>query len=97
MNLWWFLFVPLSCLWVLPMFGANAANTPWFFFVAVAILWIVVLVFVQPLYDWGTNLLRKTGHDRMANFREGLKPKVLPPVRIALLIMVLISIVFAVI
>ena len=51
---------------------------------------------VQPLDDWGTILLRKLGSDRLADLRDRLKPKVLPPARIALLIMAVVSILFAV-
>jgi hypothetical protein len=77
------------------MHGAKAHDTPWFFFVAVAALWIVALLAAEPLYDFGTNLLRKLGRDRLADFRERLKPKVLPPARVALLIMALVSLVYA--
>ena len=78
------------------MLGARAANMPWFFFVIVTALWIIVFLFAQPLYDWGTNLLRKLGRDRLADFRDHLRPKVLPPARVALLIMAVVSIFFAV-
>lgn len=96
MNWWWGLLICLSLLWVLPMYGAHSARMPTIFFVAVAALWTVVLVFVEPLYDWGTDLARKLGRSRLADFRERLKPTVLPPARIALLLMAAISAVFAV-
>lgn len=95
MNWWWIVLIPLGCLWVLPMLGAREANMPQLFFVAVAALWIIVLLFAEPLYDWGTNLLKKLGCDRLADLRDRLKPKVLPPARVALLIMAVVSILFA--
>ena len=96
MNGWWVLFISLSLLWVLPMYGAHRTPMPALFFVAVAALWVVLLVFVEPLYDGGTNLLRKVGPPPLADFRDRLKPKVLAPVRAALLLMAAISIGFAV-
>lgn len=95
-NLWWVALIPLACLWVVPMLGVRAANMPRFFFVAVAAMWTVVFLFAQPLYDGRTNLLRKLGRDRLADLRDRLKPKVLPPARVALLIMAVVSILFAV-
>ena len=77
------------------MAGAHAANMPRLFFLAVAALWTVVLLFVQQLYDWGTGLLRRLGFNRLADFRDRVKPKMLAPGRVALLIMVAVSIVFA--
>jgi len=74
--------------------GAHEDNVPRLFFVAVAALWVVVFLFAQPSYDWSTNLLRKLGRDRLADFRDRLKPKVLLPARVALLIMVMVSILF---
>jgi hypothetical protein len=94
-NCWWFVLIPLGCLWILPMFGAHEANMPRLFFVAVAVLWIVVFLFAQPLYDSGTILLRKLGRDHLADFRDRLKPEVLPPARVTLLIMAAVSIFFA--
>jgi UPF0716 family protein affecting phage T7 exclusion len=96
MNWWWILLICLSALWVLPMYGAHRAQAPTAFFVAVAALWTVVFVFAEALYDWGTSLARKLGHSRLADFRDRLKPTVLPPARIALLLMAAISAVFAV-
>jgi len=96
MNWWWLLLVSLSLLWVLPMYGAHRTQMPAVFFVAVAVLWAVLFVFVEPLYDWGTNLLRKLGWPRLADFRDRLKPKVLAPARIALLLAAAISLAFAV-
>jgi hypothetical protein len=94
-NWWWIVLIPLGCLWALPMLGAHEANMPRLFFVAVAFLWVVVFLFAQRLYDSGTNILRKLGRDRLADFRDRLKPKVLPSARIALLIMAAVSILFA--
>ena len=93
-NWWWLVIVPLGCLWWLPMLGARAGGLPWYFFAAIAALWGVVLLFVRPLYDWGTKISRKLGQERMADLRERLKPKLLPPVRVALLIMAATSAVF---
>ena len=95
MNWWWIVLIALACLWAVPMLGAREANMPRLFFVAVAALWIVVVLFAQPLYDWGTNVLRRLGRDRLADFRDRLKPKVLPLVCVALLIMAAVSILFA--
>ena len=95
MNWWWIVLIPLGCLWAIPMLGAHEAHMPRLFFVAVAALWIVVFLFAQPLYDSGTILLRKLGRDHLADFRDRLKPKVLLPARVTLLIMAAVSILFA--
>jgi hypothetical protein len=94
-NWWWVVLIPLGCLWVIPMLGSREANVPRLFFVAVAALWALVFSFAQPLYDWGTTLLRKLGHDRLADSRDCLKPKVLLPARVTLLIMASMSFFFA--
>ena len=66
------------------------------FFVAVGGLWMVVFFFVGPLHDWGTRILGELGCSRWADLRERLKPSMLVPGRVALLIMVVVSIMCAV-
>ena len=95
MNLWWALFIPLACLWVLPMMRAHQAHMPWMCFVGVGALWTVLFLFIRPLYDWDTGFLRKVGLIGMADFRERMKPSVLAPVRAALLIVAALSFLFA--
>ena len=94
MNWWWLLFMLVGCLWLLPLLAMHMAASPKVLYIAVATLWLCLFLFIRPLYDWGTDLLRKFGLDRMADFRERLKRKILSPVRAALLIMALLSIVF---
>ena len=95
MNLWWPLLVVLGCAWVLPLLGTRHVHLGWPYFVGCGCLWAVVLVYVGPLYDWGTDLLRKLGQTRMADWRERMKPRLMGPARVALLIMAAISFVFA--
>jgi len=91
-NLWWPLFIALGCAWVLPLIGIKSAgNVGWPFFVALGVLWAALFVWTRPLYDFGTYLLRKLKWTKMARWREEMKPRVLPPVRVALLIMAVSS------
>jgi len=95
MNPWWIVLGVLACAWVLPMMGIKAAGFPWWFFVGVGCLWSVVCVAAEPLYDWGIRIRKRMGMARLADWGERMKPRVLPPARLALLIMALISLVFA--
>jgi len=38
-----------------------------------AVLWVVLLIFVSPLYDFGTRILRKFKMDKLADLRERTK------------------------
>ena len=95
MNLWWPIFVILGCTWVLPLAGMKSDEMPWFFFVAIGCLWTVLFLFTRRLYDLGTALLRRIGWTAMAEWRERMKPRILNPVRLALLIMGTSSFLFA--
>ncbi len=96
MNIWWFIIVPLSLSWIIPMAGLHRAHASVWVFVLNALLWCIVAVFAQPMYDWGTNIGRRLGHSRVVALRERIKPKILPPIRIGLIIMAVISVIFAI-
>lgn len=51
----------------------------------------------RRLYDLGTAIRRKMGLTRLAEWGERMKPRLLPPARLGLLIMALISFASAVI
>jgi hypothetical protein len=95
MNVWWIVIVPLSLVWICPMAGMKQANAPVWLFILFTLFWSIVAIFAQPMYDWGTNIGRRLGHHRMVALRERLKPKVLPPARAGLIIMAIISLIFA--
>ena len=97
MNVWWILFPLLGCTWAVPMIGINKAGFPWWFFVCIGCFWTVVCVMAEPLYDWGIRVRRKLGMARLADWGEMMKSRLLPPARLALAIMALISFVFAVV
>ncbi|NOZ63654.1 MAG: hypothetical protein GXO71_01685 [Caldiserica bacterium] len=96
MNIWWFVILPLGLLWAVPMFEMAQINAPWWVFIVFSIFWAMLTVFAEPMYDWGTNIGRKSGHMRIVALRERWKNKVLPPARAALIIMAVISLYFAV-
>jgi hypothetical protein len=75
------------------MIGIRKAGFPWWFFLCMACLWSIVLVKAEPLYDWGIRIRRRLGMVRVADWGERMKPRVLPPSRLALLIMAVISLV----
>jgi hypothetical protein len=95
MNVWWPVLIVLSLAWVIPMLGARHANIPWPFFVAVGCMWAVVCVFVRPLYDFGIRTRRKMGMTKLADWGERVRPRILPPARVALVVMALLSFLFA--
>jgi hypothetical protein len=95
MNIWWFVIVPLSLIWIGPMAGMKQVNAPFWAFLIFSLFWVIVAVFAEPMYDWGTNIGRRLGHHRMVALRERLKHKVLPPARAGLIIMAIISLIFA--
>ncbi|RLG28212.1 hypothetical protein DRN98_09845 [Methanosarcinales archaeon] len=97
MNIWWIVIVPLSLFWIYPMIGLRKINAPAWMFILFALFWCIIAVFAQPMYDWGTNIGRKLGHHRVVQLRERLKPKVLPPARAGLIIIAIISLIFAII
>ena len=97
MNVWWPVMIILGSAWVLPMLGARQAQLPGVFFVCVGCLWTVVFAFAPPMYDWGIRVRRKMGMNALADWGERMRPTLLPPVRLALLTMALISFVFAVV
>ena len=53
--------------------------------------WFFIFVVAEPLYDWGVRLRRKLGMMRLTELGERMKPRVLPPARLALFLMALIS------
>jgi len=92
MNIWWIVLPLLGCTWAVPMIGINqAAGVPWWFFVCIGCFWLIVCAAAEPLYDWGIRIRRKMGLTRLADWGERMKPRLLPPARLALLIMALIS------
>lgn len=96
MNIWWPIMILLGSAWILPMFGARQAQLPRLLFVCIGCMWAVVCVVAAPMYDWGIRVRRKMGMEALADLAERRRPQLLPPVRLALLIMALISFVFAV-
>ena len=97
MSIWWFIIVPLSFLWIIPMAGLHRIHASVWVFILNALLWCIVAVFAHPMYDWGTNIGRRLGHSRMVALRERIKSEILPPIRIGLIIMALISVIYAII
>jgi len=91
--MWWVLLAVLGAGWVFPVIGMKKAGCPWWVFLCMAGLWFLVFVVAEPLYDWGVRLRRKLGLVRLAELGERMKPRVLPPARLALLLMALISLV----
>ena len=80
--------------WALPMYGARAAGLAWPFYVAAGCLWGVVAAFAGPLYDLGIRVRRGLGMTKLAEWSEGVKPRILPPARAALAVMALVSFAF---
>ena len=97
MSVWWIIIPLLGCTWAVPMIGINKAGFPWWFSICVGCFWIVVCVTAEPLYDWGIRIRRKLGMARLADWGERMKPRILPPARVALLIMASVSFVAALI
>lgn len=93
MNPWWIVLGLLGSTWVLPMLGIKKAGLPGWSFLCIACLWVVVFFTADPLYDWGIRVRRRLGMARLADWGERMKPRVLPPARLALLVMALISLV----
>ena len=93
MNSWWVVLGFLGATWLLPMIGIGMAGFACWFFLCVACLWSVVFVTTDPLYDWEIRIRRRLGIVRLADWGELMKPRVLPPARLALLIIALISLV----
>jgi len=75
----------------------HHAQAPAQVFIVIALFWCIVAVFAQPMYNWGTSIGKRLGHHRVVALRERLKPKVLPPARAGLIIMAIISLIFAII
>lgn len=96
MNRWWLLFVPLGCLWAIPMYGARVSGMSWFFFAAVGAGALLAGWYISPLYDAGTSILRGLGLSRLADWRAGLKPRLIGPARGTLFIASAISLAFAI-
>ena len=96
MNIWWFVIIPLSLTWIFPMLLLHRAHAPMWVFIIVAFFWCIIAVFARPMYDWSTGIGRRLGHHRVVALRERLKPKVLPPARAGLIIMAIISALFAI-
>lgn len=95
MNPWWIVMSLLACGWLVPMIGARAAGLPWWFFVSVGAFWCLVCAAAGPLYEWGIRARRKLGMKRPADLGERMRPRLLPPARLALLITAAISFVMA--
>jgi hypothetical protein len=89
--MWWIFFALVSASWVVPMLGARQAALPWWFFAALALLWSALFVAVPFLYDLGTRVRRKPGLNRLADWSERERDRLLPPLRAALAAMALIT------
>ncbi len=97
MNIWWIIIVPLSFLWIAPMMAMHRNNASCWVFMLFALFWGLVALFATQMYDWGTSIGKRLGHTKIVALREKLKPSVLPPARVALVIMSIISLVFVII
>ena len=73
----------------------KQAGTPWWMFLFLGCLWLLLCALMPPLYDLGVWIRRRLGMVWFADFAERIRPKILPPTRLALLIMGVASIVFA--
>ena len=91
MNVWWLLLCALACTWSGPMLGARNAGTSVGFFFGVAGFWCLVALVAGPLYDLGIRMRRQLGLIRLADWGRCMRPRLLPPARVALLIMAVIS------
>ena len=91
MNPWWIILMVLAGTWAAPVMAIRRAGFPVWFFVCLGCFWMVVCLAAEPLYDWGVDFRRKLGMARLADFGERMKPRLLPPARLALCIMAAIS------
>ena len=94
MHLWHIFLVSLASLGCLPS-SVVKLNIPKGFYIFFAILWTVVFIDAYPMYDWGTKRTRKHGWERMANLRQRLRSKIMPPIRIILLILAICNFISA--
>ncbi|OQX75131.1 MAG: hypothetical protein B6D59_00300 [Campylobacteraceae bacterium 4484_4] len=97
MNIWWIVFIPLSFIWIGPMAAMKQIGAPLWIFILFALFWSGVALFADRMYDWGTRMGKRHGHFRIVELRERYKPKVLPPARVTLIIIAIISLIFAII
>ena len=91
MNPWRVILTAVAILWILPMYGLRREGFPTWFFFCIGLFWLLVCMTAGPLYDWGTDIRRKLGMRRLADFAERNRPQLLPAARIALAIMAAIS------
>lgn len=72
------------------MIGIRNTGFPWWFFVDVGCFWCLAGITAGPLYDLGIAIRRKLGMARLADWGERMKPRLLPPARLALFVMAVI-------
>jgi hypothetical protein len=73
------------------MLVARNAGMPAGFFLGVAGFWCLVAWVAGPLYDLGIWVRKHLGLIRLADWGRCMRPRLLPPARVALLIMAVIS------
>jgi len=95
MNIWYFVIIPLSLGWIIPMIQIHRAQAPTWVYIIIALFWFIVAIFAEPMYNWGTGIGRRLGHSRVVELRERYKPKVLPAARAGLITIAIISLIFA--
>ena len=81
----------LAGAWSLPVIGLRRAGFPSWFFICLGLFWLFIFTQAEPLYDWGVAVRRRLGMRRLADYAERMKLQLLPPARLALLIMAAIS------
>ena len=97
MNIWYFIITPMSLGWLIPLLLIHRLQVSAWIYITLALFWGTIAYFAQTMYDWATNIGKRRGHWRLVAFRERLKPKVIPAARAALIIMAIMSIVFAIV
>ena len=96
-NPWWPILALLGCVWIIPMIEMRRTGLPRWLFPIIAAFWIAVFLGSGYLYEWGIRIRRKLGMTKLADWGERMKDSILPPARLALLLMALISLCFGII
>ena len=97
MNIWWIIITPLCLVWIFPMYQMHRIHAPAWVFILFALFWSAIAIYARPLYDWGTGIGRRLGLHRIVALRERMKSKVMPPVKAGLIMMAIISALFAIV